>query len=132
MAAVLRQANEQGNPPITVNPDHVVSLSPRKTYRPNLASQSGGLHTGYEGTQIELVTGRTVLVVESHQEAHEKLWPRPVAQTPPVGASPTLEAAKAEAQKATEAAPEKPEPKKVPPPSPKKEPEPAEELKAQA
>jgi hypothetical protein len=116
MVAILRQSEETGNPLITVNPDHVVTLRPRKTYIPNQASQSGGLLNGYKGTQVELVTGRTILVCESHEEVHAKLWPAPVQ--PPVGASPNIEAA-------NKAAAPKPEPEAVTEeesPAPKKAP----------
>lgn len=56
---------------------HVVSLRGRKRVNPNLASQQGGLSTRYEGSWVLLATGNTVAILESYDEANEKLFSPP-------------------------------------------------------
>jgi hypothetical protein len=42
---------------------------------PNRGSQSGGLLPSFEGSQLRLVTGDYVRVIEDYPVAHERLWP---------------------------------------------------------
>jgi hypothetical protein len=47
---------------------------------PNRGSQSGGLLPSFEGSQLRLVTGDYVRVIEDYPVAHERLWPTTIRQ----------------------------------------------------
>jgi hypothetical protein len=72
--AVRLTTVDQFNPPITVNPSHVVTLRPRFKVVPNMGSQAGGLLPRYEGAELHLVTGFRVNIAESYDEAHRILF----------------------------------------------------------
>jgi hypothetical protein len=87
MSARLTNVSESGKPPypITINPNHVVEVKPRFRPIPNQGSQVGGLLPHYEGSQLRLVTGDYVRVIEDYQVVHERLWPQ---QQPPSSPEP--------------------------------------------
>jgi hypothetical protein len=77
MGVILTKAADAGRPPqpITLNPDHVVSLEPSFQPKPNLGSQAGGILPAYSGTKLQLATGERIRLLEDYPTAHAKLWP---------------------------------------------------------
>jgi len=81
---------DRDTPTVWVNPAQVVSIKGRKGYRPDVASQSGGIQTFPQGAEIALSNGDKLNVLESPHEARIKLFgslvgkpPAPPADKPP-------------------------------------------------
>lgn len=54
----------------------MVELKPCFRPIPNRGSQAGGLQAHYQGSQLRLVTGDYVRVLEDYEVAHDRLWPQ--------------------------------------------------------
>lgn len=81
---------DRNRPPLSVNPHHVVSVTPRRVVRPNAASQSPDLIPSWEGSIVHLSTGSHHNVIEEHDQVLNMVAealrqnPLPVSSVPEV------------------------------------------------
>ncbi len=74
MSQVILTEVSQGDPrPLSINPDHVVSLRPRKVITPVDAQQDPRGDISYSGTIVSLVTGANHFVSEDFAEVHDQV-----------------------------------------------------------
>lgn len=63
----------QGARPILINPEHVVSVRPRRGTRPSGVSQTPNVSPVSMGTEISLVNGETHTVIEPYDQVAKRL-----------------------------------------------------------
>lgn len=61
------------NPQVLINPAQVVTVKPRKGYKPDVASQKGGTLPYWTGAEITLTNGSHLNVSESVSQVLDKL-----------------------------------------------------------
>lgn len=64
---------ERNSPPILVNPNHIVSVHPRREIRPTDTAQTPAVEFGFKGATVLLVTGDRMHVAEEFEEIQRVL-----------------------------------------------------------
>jgi hypothetical protein len=83
---------EHGEPPIALNPGAIVAVKPRKSLRPDVASQSPQVQITWSGSQITLPSGVTFNVIENYDtvlgKVHASMRLDPIKKDDPAKKAP--------------------------------------------
>jgi hypothetical protein len=64
---------DTGNPPVAINPGAIVAVKPRKSMRPDVATQGVSVSIAWSGSQITLPSGVTFNVMEDYEQVIGKI-----------------------------------------------------------
>jgi hypothetical protein len=57
---------DTGNPPVAINPGAIVAVKPRKSMKPDVATQGVSVNIAWAGSQVTLPSGVTFNVMEDY------------------------------------------------------------------